>query len=112
MKTLTFKTLAAASSLVAIAGLSALPAYADSPKDLTIEKPANFESTLSRDQVQQAYFQAVKEGSLAKASDTEVDADSPALAKSAPSDLQRQDVYAATVEWMRATQSSEIGMGE
>ena len=53
MKTLTFKTLAAASGLVAIASLSALPAYADSPKDLTIEMAAKFESTLTRDQVQQ-----------------------------------------------------------
>lgn len=112
MKTLTFKTLAAASGLVAIASLSALPAYADSPKDLTIEMAAKFESTFTRDQVQQGYFQALKEGSLAKATDSEVDADSPALAKAAPSNFQRQDVYAETIEWMRATHSAAVGMGE
>lgn len=112
MKTLTFKTLVAASSLVALAGLSVLPVYADSPKDLTIGGAANFESTKSSAQVRDEYFQAMKEGSLAKATDSEVDADSPVLAKAGPSNVQRQDVYAETLEWMRATQSAEIGMGE
>jgi Domain of unknown function (DUF4148) len=114
MKTLTFKTLAAASGLVALASLSVLPVYADSPKDLTIGTAsfANFESTKSRDQVREEYFQAMKEGGLARASGTEVDADSPALAKAPTSNLQRQDVYAETLEWMRATHSAEIGMGE
>jgi hypothetical protein len=113
MKTLTFKTLAAASGLVALASFSVLPAaYADSPKDLTIGTAPNFESTKSSEQVRQEYFQAMKEGSLAKATDSEVDADAPVLAKAATSNVQRQDVYAETLEWMRATQSAEIGMGE
>ena len=111
MKTLTFKTLVAASSLVAMASLSVLPVYADTPEDESMTK-LNFESTKSSEQVREEYFQALKEGSLARATDTEVDADSPAIAKSAPSNLQRQDVYAETLEWMRATQSAEIGMGE
>lgn len=112
MKTLTFKTLAAASGLVALATLSVLPVYADTPEDQSIGMAPSFESTKSRDEVLQEYFQAVKEGSLAKATDTEVDADAPALAKAPSSNLQRQDVYAETLEWMRATQSAEIGMGE
>ena len=112
MKTLTFKTLVAASGLVAMASLSVLPVYADSPKDLTIGTAPNFESTKSSEQVREEYFQAMKEGSLAKATDSEVDADAPVLAKAATSNVQRQDVYAETLEWMRATQSAEIGMGE
>jgi hypothetical protein len=112
MKTLTFKTLVAASGLVAMASLSVLPVYADSPKDLTIGTAPNFESTKSREQVREEYFQAMREGSLAKATDSEVDADSPAIAKSSPSSVERQDVYAETLEWMRATHSAEIGMGE
>ena len=112
MKTLTFKTLVAASGLVAMASLSVLPVYADSPKDLTIGSAPNFESTKSSEQVRQEYFQAMKEGTLAKATDSEVDADSPVLATAGPSNVQRQDVYAETLEWMRATQSAEIGMGE
>lgn len=111
MKTFTFKTFAAASGLVVLASLSVLPVYADTPADESMTK-LNFESTKSRDQVQQEYFQAMNEGSLAKATDTEVDADAPALAKVAPSDLPRQDVFAETIEWMRTTQSAEIGMGE
>ena len=112
MKTLTFKTLVAASGLVAMASLSVLPVYADSPKDLTIGSAPNFESIKSSEQVRQEYFQAMKEGTLAKATDSEVDADSPVLATAGPSNVQRQDVYAETLEWMRATQSAEIGMGE
>ena len=114
MKTFTFKTLVAASGLVAMASLSVLPVYADSPKDLTIGTAnfASFASTKSSDQVREEYFQAMKDGSLAKATDSEVDADSPVLAKAGPSNVQRQDVYAETLEWMRATQSAEIGMGE
>ena len=112
MKTLTFKTLAAASGIVVLASFSVLPVYADSPKDLTIGGAANFESTKSSEQVREEYFQAMKEGSLAKATDSEVDADAPVLAKTPSSSIQRQDVYAETLEWMRATQSAEIGMGE
>ncbi len=112
MKTLTFKTLAAASGLVALASLSVLPVYADTPEDQSIGMVPSFESTKSRDEVRLEYFQAAKEDSLARATDTEVDADAPALAKAAPSDVQQQDVYAETIEWMRATQSAEIGMGE
>lgn len=111
MKTLTLKTFAVASGLVALAGLSVLPVYADTPKNEYLGI-ANFESTKSRDEVQQEYFQAMKDGTLAKATDSEVDADSPAIAKSEPSNLQRQDVYAETLEWMRATHSAEVGMGE
>lgn len=110
MKTLTFKTLVAASGLVAMASLSVLPVYADSPKDESMTK-LNFESTKSSEQVREEYFQAMREGSLAKATDSEVDADSPAIAKSAPSNLQRNDVYAETVEWLR-TKQVDIGMGE
>jgi hypothetical protein len=101
----------AVSSILVLASLTSVPAAADTSK-VDYSNATNFESVKSRDQVRGEYFQAMKEGSLAKAGDTEVDADSPALAKAAPSNLQRQDVYAATVEWMRATQSSEIGMGE
>ena len=53
MKTLTFKTLAAASGLAALVSLSVLPVYADSPKDLTIGGAANFESTKSSAQVRE-----------------------------------------------------------
>jgi hypothetical protein len=114
MKTLTFKTLVAASGLVALTSLSVLPVHADSPKDLSVGTAnyANFESAKSSEQVREEYFQAMKDGSLAKATDSEVDADAPAIAKLTPSDVQRQDVYAETLEWMRATQSAEIGMGE
>ena len=111
MKTLTFKTLVAASGLVAMASLSVLPVYADTPKDESMTK-LNFESTKSSEQVREEYFQAMREGSLAKATDSEVDADAPAIAKSSPASVERQDVYAETLEWMRATQSAEIGMGE
>ena len=110
MKTLTFKTLAAASGLVALASFSVIPAYADTPKDESIGT-TNFESVKSRDQVREEYFQAMKEGTLAKATDSEVDADTPVLAKAVPSNLQRQDVYAETVEWLR-TKGEDIGMGE
>jgi hypothetical protein len=107
MKTLTLKTFAVASGLVALASLSILPAYADSPKDLTIGTAPNFESVKSRDQVQQEYFQAMKDGSLAVAYDVE----SPPVANIAPSNIARQDVYAETAEWLR-TKGTDIGMGE
>ena len=99
------------SSILALAALASVPAAADTSK-VDYSNATNFESVKGRDQVRDEYFQAVKEGSLAKATDSEVDADSPALATAAPSNFQRQDVYAATIEWMRATQSAEIGMGE
>lgn len=110
MKTLTLKTFAVASGLVALTGLSVLPVYADTPKDESLGI-ANFESTKSRDEVQQEYFQAMKEGGLVKATDIAVDADTPALAKAEPSNVQRDDVYAETVEWLR-TKGVDIGMGE
>jgi hypothetical protein len=68
-------------------------------------------STKSRDQVRDEALQAMKGGGLPKPGDTEVDAESPALARAEPSDVQRQDVYAETIEWMRA-QSGDIGMGD
>jgi hypothetical protein len=111
MKTLTLKTLAAASCMVAMASLSVLPVYADSPKDESLGTAATFESIKSRDEVRQEYFQAMKDGTLGNATDSLVDADTPVLAKSAPSSVQRQDVYAETIEWMR-THTEEIGMGE
>ena len=98
------------SSILTLAGLSSIPAAADTPK-VDYSNATNFESVKSREQVREEYFQAVKDGSLAKATDAEVDADAPALAKAVPSDVQRQDVYAETLEWMR-TQTAEIGMGE
>jgi hypothetical protein len=108
MKTLTFKSVAAISSLVALASLAVIPAYADTPKDESLFLSAtNFESIKSRDQVQQEYFQAVKDGSLAVAYDPE----SPAVAHVAPSGIMREDVYAETVEWLR-TKGTDIGMGE
>jgi Domain of unknown function (DUF4148) len=106
MKTLTFKSVVAISSLVALASLSVLPAYADTPKDESLGIP-NFESTKSRDEVRQEYFQAVKDGSLAVAYDPE----SPAVAHVAPSGIMHEDVYAETVEWLR-TKGTDIGMGE
>jgi Domain of unknown function (DUF4148) len=110
MKKLTLKTFVAASGVVVLATFSASPVFADSPK-VDYSNLANFESTKGRDQVREEYMQAMKDGSLARTIKTEVDADSPALAKAAPSNLQRQDVYAATLEWMR-TQTAEVGMGE
>lgn len=151
MKIFTSKILAA-SSIVAMATLTALPAAADVTK-YTSYTP-NFESIKSRDQVREEYFQALKAGSLEmkdgrlgiqvdadapgvanfastkssdqvheenlqamkggglpKPGDTEIDADSPALAKAEPSNLQRQDVFAETIEWMRI-ESGDIGMGD
>jgi hypothetical protein len=110
MNTLTLKTLTAAYGIVALAGLSMLPVYADTPKDESLGI-ASFESTKSRDEVQQEYFQAMKDGGLAHATAIAVDADTPALANASPSDIQRNDVYAETVEWMR-TKGVDIGMGE
>ncbi len=72
---------------------------------------ANFASTKSRDQVMEENLQAMKGDGLPKPGDSEVDADSPALAKAAPSNLQRQDVYAETIEWMKI-KSGDIGMGD
>jgi Domain of unknown function (DUF4148) len=111
MKTLTLKTLAVASGIVALASISVLPVYADTPEDESIGAAAKFESTKSRDEVQQEYFQAMKNGGLVHATDIALDADTPALADSSPSDVQRDDVYAETVEWLR-TKSEDIGMGE
>lgn len=71
----------------------------------------NIASTKSRDQVREEYLQAMKGDGLPKPGDSEVDADSPALAKAAPSNLQRQDVYAETIEWMKI-KSGDIGMGD
>lgn len=110
MKTFTLKTLAVVSGMVALASLAVLPAYADTPQDESMTK-LNFESTKSNEQVREEYFQAMKEGTLAKATDSEVDADAPSLAKAAPSDIQRHEVLAETVEWMR-TKEADIGMGE
>ena len=79
---------------------------ADAPGD------ANIASTKTRDQVHGEFLQAMKGESLPKAGDTEMDAESPALAKAAPSDLQRQDVFAETIEWMRTQSAADIGMGD
>lgn len=111
MKTLTLKTLAVASGIVALASFSVLPVYADTPEDESLGAAAKFESTKSRDEVQQEYFQAMKNGGLVHATDIALDADTPALADASPSDVQRNDVYAETVEWLR-TKSDDIGMGE
>lgn len=105
MKTLTFKTLAIASGLVALAGLSVLPVYADTPKDESLSI-ASFESTKSRDEVQQEYLQAMKGGSSEA-----YDIDTPVIASAASSSVLRDDVFAETVEWMR-TKGDDIGMGE
>ncbi len=151
MKIFTSKILAA-SSIVAMATLTALPAAADVTKYTSFEPNfasiksrdqvreeyfqalkagslerkdgrlgiavdadapgvANIASTKTRDQVQEEYLQAMKGGGLPKPGDTEVDSDSPALAKAEPSNLQRQDVFAETIEWMRI-QSGDIGMGD
>lgn len=72
---------------------------------------ANIASTKTRDQVREEFLQAMKGDGLPKPGDSEVDADSPALAKAAPSNLQRQDVYAETIEWMKIN-SGDIGMGD
>jgi hypothetical protein len=101
----------AVSSILALATLASVPAAAETSK-VDYSNATNFESVKSREQVREEYFQAMKEGTLAKATDSEVDADAPALAVAAPSNVQRQDVYAATLDWMQATQSGEIGMGE
>jgi hypothetical protein len=111
MKTLTLKTLAVASGIVALASFSVLPAYADTPKDESLGAVAKFDSTKSRDEVQQEYFVAMKNGGLVNATDIALDADTPALASAAPSNIQRVDVYAETVEWLR-TKRDDIGMGE
>jgi hypothetical protein len=105
MKTLTFKTLAIASGLVALAGLSVLPVYADTPKDESLGI-VSFESTKSRDEVQQEYLQAMKGGSSEA-----YDIDTPVIASAASSSVLRDDVFAETVEWMR-TKGDDIGMGE
>jgi hypothetical protein len=108
MKTFTLKTFAAASGLVALASLSVLPAYAETPKDETLFLSAtNFESTKSRDQVREEYFQAKKDGSL----DVVNDLDAPAPLNTAVSNISRQDVYAEMIEWRR-TQQADIGMGD
>jgi Domain of unknown function (DUF4148) len=71
----------------------------------------NIASTKTRDQVHDEALQAMKAGGLPKPGDTEVDAEAPALAKAEPSNVQRQDVYAETIEWMRIN-SGDIGMGD
>jgi hypothetical protein len=71
----------------------------------------NIASTKTRDQVREEALQAMKAGGLPKPGDTEVDSESPALAKAEPSNLQRQDVFADTLEWLRA-KSGDIGMGD
>jgi hypothetical protein len=71
----------------------------------------NIASTKTRDEVRSEALQAMKAGGLPKPGDTEVDSESPALAKAEPSNVQRQDVYAETIEWMRIN-SGDIGMGD
>ena len=71
----------------------------------------NIASTQSRDQVREEALQAMKGGGLPKPGDTEVDSESPALAKAEPSNVQRHDVFAETIEWMRIN-SGDIGMGD
>jgi Domain of unknown function (DUF4148) len=110
MKTLTLKSFAITSSVVTLTALSVMPVSADTSK-VDYSNLSNFESTKSRDQVREEYMQAMKAGTLPRTIKTEVDADSPTLAKTAPSTLQRQAVTAATIEWMR-TQTAEVGMGE
>ena len=61
MKTLTLKTVAAISGLVALTSLAILPAYADTPKDESLGA-STFESTKSRDEVLQEFIQAAKSG--------------------------------------------------
>ncbi len=92
-------------SLEAKAGRLGIAVDADAPG------VANIASVKTRDQVHEEYLQAMKGERLPKPGDTEMDAESPALAKAAPSNLQRQDVFAETIEWMR-TQSADIGMGD
>jgi Domain of unknown function (DUF4148) len=106
MKTFTFKTVAAASGVVMLASLTVLPAFADTSK-VDYSNLTNFESTKSREQVRQEYFDAMKDGSLAVAPDS----DAPVLSKSVPSNIFRQDVVAETIEWLK-TKGTSIGMGE
>ena len=150
----------AISSVLALAGLTAIPAAASDTSTATKYNSffPNFESSKSRDEVREEYFKAMKDGSLAmknmrlgiavdadapgivniastktrdqvregalqameamkaggllpKPGDTEVDSESPALAKATPSNVQRQDVFAETIEWMRIG-SGDIGMGD
>jgi uncharacterized membrane protein len=110
MKTLTLKTLIAVSSIAALTSLTIVPAAADTPK-VDYSNLTNFESIKSREQVKEEYFQAMKDGSLAKATAIATDVETPFVAKSAPSNLMRDDVYAETVEWLR-TKATSIGMGE
>ena len=105
MKTLTLKTVAVISGLVALTSLAVLPAYADTPKDESLGA-STFESAKSRDEVLQEFIQASNNGGS-----TAYDVDAPVLANAAPSAVLRDDVYAETIEWMR-TQGTDIGMGE
>lgn len=105
----TSKVLAVA-SIMALASLTSISAAADVTKYSSYTP--TFENTKSRKQVHKECLQATKDGGLPKPGDMEMDAESPALAKAAPSDLQRQEVFAETIEWMRTQSATDIGMGD
>lgn len=140
MKSLSIKTIAIASGLACLTGFYTVPTFAgEYAWDYRSSVP-KFQSTKTRAEVRAEYFQAVKEGTLAKPDwDTQYIASTSGssltreqvraeysqavkegtLAKpdwdssfiaSTPSTLTREAVQAETMEWLRA-QRADIQMG-
>jgi Domain of unknown function (DUF4148) len=97
MKTRLINTIVRASvavSLIALGGASALAGERDYSSEA--EKP--FQSTKTRAEVMEEYFQARKDGTLPPVGET---SDTFATVKQAPSTLTREEVMADTIEWLR-----------
>ena len=108
MKTSSFKKLAVATGLASLTvfqGGSALAEGFGLDYNLALQdKP--FVSTTTRDQVNTAYLQAAKDGTLPSVGDYAL----PMTAKAPPSAISREAVYADTIEWLRVHRG-DVQMG-
>jgi Domain of unknown function (DUF4148) len=98
MKAFSIKIIARTSvavSLIAFGGVAALAGE----RDYSTEAEKPFQSTKTRAEVMEEYFQARKDGTLPQAGET---SDMFATVKPAPtSTLTREEVMADTIEWLR-----------
>lgn len=108
MKTVSCKTVVVASSLALLAALSAAPAAAGAENlDYSYPPLGKFESNKTRDEVRAELFQAIKDGSLAQATNT-----GPLVTpRTPPSSLTREAVMAEAIQWVRDHHGDNHYMG-
>ena len=107
MKTSSFKTLAVATGLASLAAFQGGSALAEGLDFNLALQDKPFASTTTRDQVNTAYLQAAKDGSLPRARNNHA---VPMTATAPSSNISRDAVYADTIEWLRVSRG-DVQMG-